>query len=106
MHTAIKFCIGHRFADDTNLLHVSKSNKKLNKFVNFYLKNLSDISLSVSKTELIIFKPRMKKVYFDLKLKLSVKRICPTEFVNYLGIKTDERLTWNEYINVVAIKLS
>ena len=48
----------------------------------------------------------MKKVYFDLKLKLSVKRICRTKFVNYLGIKTDEGLTWNEYINDVAIKLS
>ena len=48
----------------------------------------------------------MKKVYFDLKLKLSVKRICPTKFVNYLGIKTDESLTWNGYFNDVAIKLS
>ena len=106
LHAAIKFCRGHLFADDTNLLHVSKSIKKLNKFVNFFLKNLSSISLSVSKTELTIFKPRMKKVYFDLKLKLNGKRICPTKFVNYLGIKIDESLTWNKHINDVAIKLN
>ena len=54
------------FADD-NLLYISKSIKKLNKFVNFDLKNLSNwlinakkISLNVSKTELVMFKPRMK----------------------------------------------
>ena len=56
------------FADD-NLLYISKSIKKLNKFVNFDLKNLSNwlinakkISLNVSKTELVMFKPRMKKI--------------------------------------------
>ena len=60
LHAAIKFCKVHHFADDTNLLHISKSSKKLNKFINFDLKNLSNwlnvdkISLNVSKTELII----------------------------------------------------
>ena len=64
-HTAIKFWKVHHFADDTNLLHVSKSIKKLNKFVNFDLKNFSNllnakkILLNVIKTELIMFKPRM-----------------------------------------------
>ena len=38
LHTAIKFCKVHHFADDTNLLNISKSIKKLNKFVNFDLK--------------------------------------------------------------------
>ena len=87
LHTAIKFCKVHHFADDTNLLHVSKSIKKLNKFVNCDLKNLSNwlhankISLNVSKTELIIFKPRMKKVDFDLKLKLNGERLYPAKSV-------------------------
>ena len=35
LHTAIKFCKVHHFADDTYLLHISKSIKELNKFVNF-----------------------------------------------------------------------
>ena len=112
LHTVIKFRKVHHFADDTYLLHICKYIKKLNKFVSFDLKNLSNwlnankISLNVSKTELIMFKPRMKKVDFDLKLKLNGKRLYPTKSVKYLGIKIDESLTWNEHISDIAIKLN
>ena len=68
--------------------------------------NAKKISLNISKTELIIFESRMKKVDFDLKLKLNGKRIYPTKSVKYLGIKIDESLTWNEHINDLAIKLT
>ena len=37
---AIKFCRAHRFADDTNLLCMSNSIKKLNKLVNADIKHL------------------------------------------------------------------
>ena len=56
------------------------------------MKNLSTwlhakkILLNISKTELIVLKARMKKVGFDLKLKLNEKRIYPTKSVKYLGI--------------------
>ena len=104
LHTAITFCKVHHFADDTNLLNKSKSIKKLNIFINFDLKNLSNwlnankISLTVSKTELIMFKPRMKKVDFDLKLKLNRKRLYPTKSIKHLGIEIDESLTWNKHV--------
>ena len=42
LRTVIKFCKVHHIADDTNLLHISKSIKKLNKFVSFDLKNVSN----------------------------------------------------------------
>ena len=112
MHTAIRFCKVHHFVGDTNLRHISKSIKKLNKFVKFDLKNLSSwlnanrISLNVSKTELIKFKPRMEKVDFHLNLKLNGKRLYPTKFVKYLDIKIDNSLTWNEPINEIVIKLN
>ena len=67
--------------------------------------NANKMLLNVSKTDLIIFKSRMKKVDLDLKLKLSGKRIYPTKSVKYLGIKIDESLTWSEHINDIAIKL-
>ena len=51
------------------------------------------ISLNVSKTELTMFKPRMKKVTLDLKLKLNGKRLYPTQPIKYLGIEMDESLT-------------
>ena len=107
MNTALKHCKAHHFADDTNLLHINDSIKKLNKAVNSDLRNLTNwfnankISLNVSKTELILFKPKMKKLDFDLKLRLNDKRIYPTKAVKYLGIKIDENLTWIDHINLI-----
>ena len=37
LNQAIKFCKVHHFADDTNLLYLGKSIKKLNKLFNFDL---------------------------------------------------------------------
>ena len=48
----------------------------------------------------------MKKLDFDLKLRLNGKRIYPTKSVKYLGIKIDENLTWIDHINDIAIKLN
>ena len=39
LNQAIRFCKVHHFADDTNLLYLGKSIKKLNKLVNYDLKN-------------------------------------------------------------------
>ena len=61
------FCNVHHFADDTNLLHLGKSIKKLIKFLNIDLKtlvnrlNASKISLNVKKTEMVEFKSKRKK---------------------------------------------
>ena len=55
LNQAIKFCKAHNFADNTNLLYLGKSIKKLNKFENIDLKNLvnwpnaNKISLNVKK---------------------------------------------------------
>ena len=40
LNQAIEFCKVHHFVDDTNLLYLSKSIKKLNKLVNIDLKSL------------------------------------------------------------------
>ena len=48
----------------------------------------------------------MKEMGFDLKLKLNGKRLYPTTSVKYLGIKTDENLTWTDHIKDTAIKLN
>ena len=68
LNQALKFCKVHHFADDTNLLHFSKSIYRLNKYVNLDLKNLTywlnanRISLNLNKTELVIFKHQRKKL--------------------------------------------
>ena len=112
LNTAIKHHKVQHFADDTNLLHINDSIKKLNKAVNSNLRNLTDqlnidkISLNVSKTELVLFKLKMKKLDFDLKLKLNGQIVYPIKSIEYLGIKIDEKLTCTDHINDITIKLN
>ena len=98
LNQALKFCKVHHFADDTNLIHFSKSVYRLNKYVNLDLKNLTywlnanRISLNVKKIELVIFKHHNEKFDNPIKIKLSRKRLYPSKSVKYLGIKTDQNL--------------
>ena len=92
MNQATKFCKVHHLADDTNLLHVSKSITKYNKYVNLDMKNLTvwlnanKISLNVQKTELVIFKHQRNNLDGEVKIKLNRKRLYPTDSVKYLDI--------------------
>ena len=105
LNQAIKFCKVHHFADDTNLLCLSNSIKKLNKPINVNWLNANKISLNVKKTEIVIFKSKQKKLEGDLKIKFCGKRLYPTESVKYLGVKIDTNLTW-QHVNDLSIKLN
>ena len=125
LNQAIKSCKVHHFADDTNLLFLSNSIKKLNKQVNADLKHLvnwlnaNKISLNVKKTEMVIFKSKQKKLEGDLKIKFKQKklegdlkiklcgrRLYPTVSVKYLGVKISTNLIWQRHINDLSIKLN
>ena len=112
LNQAIKFCKVHHFADDTNLLCLGNSIKKLNKLVNADLKHLvnwlnaNKIPLNVKKTEMVIFKSKQNKFEGDLKIKLSGKRLYPTQSVKYLGVKIDTNLSWQYYVNDLSVKLN
>ena len=112
LHVAIKLCKVHHFADKTNLLIINKSLKRLSNLLNIELKNLTNwlnaikISLNVSKTELIIFKPKRKPLDFNMKIKLNGKRLYPTDSVKYLGVKSDSKLNWKSHINATPTKLN
>ena len=86
--------------------------KKLNKHVNYDLKNLlywlnaNKISLNVKKTELVVFKSKRKQFDGEIKLKLSCKRLFPTDSVKYLGVKIDGNLSWKSHIDYLSVKLS
>ena len=94
----IKFCKVHHFADDTNLLSLSNSVKKLNELVNADLEQLvnwlnpNKISLNVKKTEMVILKSKQKKFEGALKVRLFCKRLYPTGSVKYVGVKIDANL--------------
>ena len=108
----MKFCKVHHFADDTNLLCLGNSIKKLNKQDNADLKHLvnwlnaNKISLNVKKTEMVIFKSKQKKLKSDFEIKLYGKRLYPTESVKYLGLKFDTNLTWQHHVIDLSIKLN
>ena len=115
LNQEIKFCKFHHFPDDTNLLCLINSIKKLNKLVNADLKHLvnwlnaNKISLNekkTTKTEMVIFKSKQKKFEGDLKIKLCSKRLYPTESVKYLSVKIDANLCWQYHVNNLSIKLN
>ena len=112
MNQAIKFCKVHHFANDTNLLHFSKSITKLNKYVNLDMKNLTDwlnankISVNVQKTELVIFKHQRKKLDSEVNVKLNRRQLFLTDSVKYLGIKVDKNLNWKHHVSDIVIQLN
>ena len=111
LHLVIKHSKVHHFADDTNLLHINSNLKQLNKLVNLDLKyvmhwlNANKISLNVSKTEMVLFKPVHKVVDFSLKIKLNGKILSPTTHVKYLGLLIDENLKWPYQLDELSSKL-
>ena len=66
LHEAVTHSLIHHFVDDTNILYCSKSLKKINKCINHDLSQIvqwlraNRISLNAYKTELIIFRPKIK----------------------------------------------
>ena len=77
----------HHFADDTNLFHASKYVKNLNKQINCDMKHLNNW-LSANKISLSVEKTR-KVLQDEIKIKLSGKRLYPSNSVKYCGIKID-----------------
>ena len=67
--------------------------------------NANTISLNVSKTEMVLFRPKRKSMDFNLKIKLNGKRLYEANSVKYLVIRIDNKLNWKAHINDIALKL-
>ena len=76
------------------------------------MKNLTDwlsatkISLNVKKTELVIFRHKKKKLECPIRIKLSRKRLYPSNSVQFLSVEIDENLNWNDHIHDITTKLN
>ena len=111
LHNAIKYCMVHHFADDTNLLLFDSSLKSLQKKINIDLKflchwlNANKISLNTNKTEYVLFRHKQKSINFNLKLKLNGKKLYPSSYIKYLGIFIDENLNWKKHVSILSSKL-
>ena len=110
LHKCIKYSKTYHFADDTNLLNISKDYKTLQRRVNYDLFSLhkwltaNKISLNEGKTELIYFRLRGKAP--NLKIKLHGKVLVPTKIVKYLGVFLDEFLSGEAHCHELKIKLN
>ena len=104
MHKAVKNYIIHHFVDDTNLLYSHKNPKILKKHMNEDLKLLFNwlcanrLSLNVSKTEVIIFRPPKAKLVDRVTLTLNRTKIFESTKIKYLGVIMDSKLSWKHHI--------
>ena len=64
------------------------------------------ISRNVEKTELVIFKSPRKVLSDQIKIKLTGKRLYPSNSLKYLGVRTDKFLHWHDQVNNIAVKLN
>ena len=100
------------FADDTCLLSCDSNLQTLEHKVNSDLRLLSHwliankISLNATKTEVILFRSRNKRVNFKMKLMLDKYQLPFSSHVKYLGLLIDEHLSWNYHTQFIASKLS
>ena len=101
----------YHFADDTNLLLIDISPKKINKLINQDLSKLwkqlwaNKIFLNSSKTKIILFKTKTKNVPKKFNFRVSGEKINLTEQVKYLGLLISNTLTWDSYQNSLINKL-
>jgi len=67
--------------------------------------NCNKILLNVSKAETILFRNPRKKIYYDVRLRLSDKDLTFVKETNYLGINLDQHLNWKAQIDKLSKKL-
>ena len=111
LRMATKFSKVYHFADDTNLLHISKFPKKLQRQLNLDLRFLynwllaNKISLNCTKTEFIIFHKPGHPCSHNFKIKVNGHRIFPSNAIKYLGIYLDSTLSGNKHCSILIKKL-
>ena len=98
----------HYFADYRSLLYGEhKSIKKINQIINFEIRKIvhwlraSKISLNSSKTEIIIFKSKKKKIRKNINFQVSVEKIITKTHSKYLGVILDESLCFYAHLNII-----
>ena len=112
LHKAIKNSSVYHFADDTNLLNINSSPKKIQNQINYDLKCLykwllaNKISLNCSKTELIFFhKSGYPIKNFKFKIMINGHKLTPTDHIKYLGIYLDSTLSGRYHCELLSNKL-
>ena len=99
------------FADDTNIFYQSTNLDSLQRILNKELKKLSlwlnanRLALNISKTNFVIFASKNKPLK-NVTLLLNKIAIIEKDCIKYLGVLTDQQLTFKNHINSVVKKIS
>ena len=102
----------HHFADDTNILFINKSLKKINKYINHDLKlfcqwiRSKKLFLNAGKTKIIIFKRKHQVITKHLNFRVNGQKINPTNSVKYLGVFLNDSLTWTTHLTNLIPKFN
>ena len=102
----------HLFADDTSSIYVDDSLTKINKHINYDLKQINicfranKIALHASKTEIVLFRSKFKEIKKHLNFRVSGQQIEPKKQVKYLGVILDEHLNWETHLSTLRSKLN
>ena len=100
------------FADDTNIYYESKDLFNLIKIVNKELRlvkkwlDANKLSLSIDKTNYIIFHSSSVNVPSGSDIKIGKKHIKRVKFVKFLGLLLDEHLSWKYHLSELSKKLA
>ena len=97
------------YADDTSILCSNNNIKKLCNTANKHFEEIQNwfivnkLSLSIKKTNYIIFSNRIHKS--DIFTKIDQKLIKHVMITKFLGVMIDSLLQWKEHINCVSLKI-
>ena len=112
----LRFCLrnskANHFADDTCITYSNKKQALLEKGLNEDLISVTEwfkanrLSLNVSKSKLLIFRSKRKKVDLNqISIKLSENILEPVQSVKYLGMLINDNLSWDIHTNNLSKKL-
>ena len=98
------------FADDTTILHSHYDPNELMNTLNTEISKVltwlkaKKLSLNLTKTHYILFRPRQKSINLRSQLILEETHIKQVEFTKFLGVYLDQHLTWKNHIDFIAKK--
>ena len=111
LHNAIRYSRSYHFADDTHLLNINNSPKKIQKQLNIDLKLLynwllaNKISLNSAKTEMIVFQKPGSRLNWNWNIRLNGYKLRLSDQIKYLGIYLDKYLNGHYQSKLVMQKL-
>lgn len=99
------------YADDSNLKISSMSLEEIELISYIELENVNNffkkhnLAINENKTKIVTFKTEQDKKSENLSIKFNNYNIENETHINFLGMKLDQNLNWNEHVNKILKKI-